>query len=191
MKIFANFIILFTATTMFAVDNNNQKADRYKPEKINYRLPDVVRPTHYNIKLTSSFSIIDGEICIDLEVRKSTFDITLHCKQIVIDETMTMLTNSQNERLFPIEQNYIYEKEFFVVRFTNALQPDCYKLHFKFTGFIHDDTHGFNRRFCTDERQGSCTYVTNFVIFKMIFISYLVTLIFYRENYEKKETEID
>ncbi|KAL2717323.1 aminopeptidase N-like isoform X1 [Vespula squamosa] len=172
MKIFANFIILFAVVTMFAVIDNSQKADRYKPEKINYRLPDVVRPTHYNIKLTSNFSIFDGEICIDLEVWKSTFDITLHCKQIVIDETMTVLTNSKNERLCPIEQNYIYEKEFFIVRFTNALQPDCYKLHFKFTGFIDNDTHGFNRRFCTDERQGSCMRyaVTNF---KTTFARYL------------------
>lgn len=174
MEILANFIILFAAVKMFAVDDNSPKADRYKPEKINYRLPDAVRPKHYNIKLTSTFSIFDGEICIDLEVRKSTFDITLHCKQIVIDETTTMLTNSKNERLFPIEQDYVYEKEFFVVRFTNALQPDCYKLHFKFNGFIDNNKHGFNRRFCTDERQGSCTYVKNFKILKIIFISYIV-----------------
>ncbi|XP_043498882.1 aminopeptidase N-like [Polistes fuscatus] len=149
---------------MLAIDDNSQKADRYRPEKINYRLPDGVRPTHYNIKLTLSFSKFDGEISIDLVVRKSTFDITLHCDQIVINETTTVLTNTKNEHLKPIEQIYVKEKELFILRFTNVIQPGCYKLHFAFNGTLEDNSHGFNRRFFTDEKQGSCTryVVTNF-----------------------------
>ncbi|KAI4492598.1 hypothetical protein M0804_002389 [Polistes exclamans] len=150
---------------MLAIDDNSRKADRYKPEKINYRLPDGVRPTHYNINLILSFSKFDGEISIDLVVRKSTFDITLHCDQIVINETKTVLTNTKNEHLTrPIEQIYVKEKELFILRFKNVVQPGCYKLHFAFNGILEDNSHGFNRRFCTDEKRGSCTtyVVTNF-----------------------------
>ncbi|XP_015184598.1 PREDICTED: aminopeptidase N-like [Polistes dominula] len=149
---------------MFEIDDNSQNADRYKPEKINYRLPDGVRPTHYNIKLTLSFSKFDGETCIDLVVRKSTFDITLHCDQIIINETTTLLINTKNEHFKPIEQIYVKEKELFVLRFQNVIEPDCYKLHFTFKGLLEDTSHGFNRRFYTDEKQGTCTryVVTNF-----------------------------
>ncbi|KAK2581483.1 hypothetical protein KPH14_005149 [Odynerus spinipes] len=152
---------------MLALGDSQGKADRYKPEEINYRLPDDVRPIHYNIKLTPCLLDddfrFDGETGIDLDVRKSTSNIALHCTGIVIDEAATSLTNLKNDRLLPIEQEYVEENELLVLRFASTLQPARYTLHLKFSGFHEEATHGFNRRSYTDEQDNRMWYaVTNF-----------------------------
>ncbi|XP_017767301.1 PREDICTED: aminopeptidase N-like [Eufriesea mexicana] len=115
-----------------------------------YRLPNETVPIHYNVRLNPQISesnnTFEGEIGVDFKVRKSTTNVVLHSRNLLIDESVTRVTSNGNDLKW---QRHIYDekRDMLQLSFENSLQPGLYTINMKFTGNLNDNLCGFFRSF--------------------------------------------
>ncbi|KAL6435952.1 hypothetical protein ACFW04_005654 [Cataglyphis niger] len=152
-------IALFLAAGQSVPLQDNEVNNTEVGENI-YRLPKEVVPIHYDVRLIphiveGNFTF-NGEVNIDIEVRKPTNAIALHIEQLMIDELLTRLTRKGNDDVnatqnyIPKEHEYNNDTQILTIRFAEQLDPGTYKLYLKFEGVIIYRWRGFYRSFYTD-----------------------------------------
>lgn len=149
-------IALFLVAGQSVPLQDNEAVNNTAGENI-YRLPKEVVPIHYDIKLIphiveDNFTF-NGEVSIDIEVRKPTNTIALHTEQLMIDELLTRLTRKGDENAaqiyIPKKHEYNNDTQILTIRFEERLDLGTYKLYLKFAGVIRH-TRGFYRSFYID-----------------------------------------
>lgn len=152
-------IALFFVAGQSVPFQDDEAVNNIVVEENMYRLPKQVVPIHYDIKLIphiveDNFTS-EGEMNIDIEVRKPTNTIALHTVKLTIDESLTRLTRKGDDDInatqnyVPKEHEYNYDTQILTIRFEERLDPGTYKLYLKFAGVI-GYTRGFYRSFYTD-----------------------------------------
>uniref|UniRef100_A0A1A9W2N5 Aminopeptidase n=1 Tax=Glossina brevipalpis TaxID=37001 RepID=A0A1A9W2N5_9MUSC len=142
---------------------------------LDYRLPDDIRPDHYNIILrpyllesdkTKRFTF-DGEVFINVTVVKTTNKIVLHSKKLEFSkreycEDVGMRTCYD---LNPAEPDN--KTDIVTYNLERPLQVDAvYTLHFIYNGSMDNDMHGFYRSSYIDSKNetkwlGTTQFQTN------------------------------
>ncbi|KAL9898322.1 uncharacterized protein ACN427_006527 [Glossina fuscipes fuscipes] len=179
-------LIICSSLAVFAQFENKKGTDlNYIPygefmEKdspdINYRLPDDLRPDHYDINLRpyllesdkENRFTFDGEVFINITVLKRTNKIVLHSKNLKfskseycqdINESLscTSFAEADPDNKTDIV-TYILKKELQV--------NSVYILHFKYKGSMDNDMHGFYRSSYTNSKNetewlGTTQFQTN------------------------------
>ncbi|KAL6262279.1 hypothetical protein P5V15_007374 [Pogonomyrmex californicus] len=118
----------------------------------NYRLPDDVEPTAYNIKLETfldepkekSFTF-EGVSVIDLTIKKNTNTITFHAMELNIRD-IKLTQEDKKKPLITLKNMTIdKEKDFVTLNFENTLSNTMkdVKLTITYTGKINDELRGF------------------------------------------------
>ncbi|XP_011063449.1 PREDICTED: thyrotropin-releasing hormone-degrading ectoenzyme-like [Acromyrmex echinatior] len=126
LKLLLNIGVILTRT-VFCIDNNL--------EIIN-RLPNNTIPIHYNINLTLYLEegnfIFHGESNINIKIRYKSSKISLHSRDLEINETATTLINDKDTVYKPMKHNNV--TNILTLNFNNVLLPGLYILNMKFSG---------------------------------------------------------
>jgi aminopeptidase N len=137
-----------TMTTSTTITTTTQKLD--------YRLPTDLVPSHYDVKVSFQFVTIsynsfpyDGEVTIDISCAKTTSKLVLHINKIDIDNSSLTLTGISDTSFGELKDFRWYNdftREFFIADLTKQLKADqTYRLFMKYTGYLQDDLRGFYR----------------------------------------------
>lgn len=126
-------------------------------EEINYRLPNHTKPLAYNIKLNPHLEpnnfTFDGEVVYYINIVNSTKTITLHMKNLVINENATILKPQIGfHHYVPVTYSYNNVTEILYITFNEDLPIKYYILHLKFTGVLSDKPYGFYRSSYIDSK---------------------------------------
>ncbi|KAG5322226.1 AMPN Aminopeptidase, partial [Pseudoatta argentina] len=128
LKLLLNIGVILTRT-VFCIDNNL--------EIIN-RLPNNTIPIHYNINLTLYLEegnfIFHGESNINIEIRYKSSKISLHSRDLEINETATTLINDKDTVYKPMKHIHNNVTNILTLNFNNVLLPGLYILNMKFSG---------------------------------------------------------
>lgn len=150
MKILVCMIIIcFIATTLSA------PFDEIEPKQAtpNYRLPDNVIPSNYDIEIEPFFSgpkqfTFDGFATITLRAVNTTNQIVLHYNELIIDEQRTTLTLVSNPGSQTVILGTNWDNVTHLYTLTTAVNLTAnvdYRLSFIYTGILSDDMSGFYR----------------------------------------------
>ncbi|XP_011701751.1 PREDICTED: aminopeptidase N-like isoform X2 [Wasmannia auropunctata] len=109
------------------------------------RLPNNTIPIHYNINLTShleegNFSFY-GESNVNIEIRHASSYISLHSRDLEINEAATTLINDKGTSYKPIEHTHDNRTDIITLTFDNALLPGIYIVNMKFVGKLISEIH--------------------------------------------------
>lgn len=142
-KIIYIIVFAFVAVDATAIQNSN-----LNDKEINYRLPNHTKPLFYDLKLnphlTSDNFTFDGEVLVHIEILKQTRTITLHTKELIIDENASFLKTNTGFDV-PTTYNSNNITEFLTLGFDKELSIGHYILYLKFTGILNDKSYGFYR----------------------------------------------
>ncbi|XP_031340683.1 aminopeptidase N-like [Photinus pyralis] len=111
-----------------------------------YVLPNNVKPLRYTITIRLvNITNFMGNVVIELEAKEESSNITLHSKNIEIDENLVSVVSENGEE---IRRNYTAvdtEKDFYIIAFNeNLTQGKRYNLTIKdFTGSLKETKSGF------------------------------------------------
>lgn len=114
----------------------------------NYRLPMIYKPEHYDLRVLTHLNRPDrlrfeGEIKIDFRVLERTRNVTLHAKNLTLDETRIILRSSNRMHCvsyFELDA----EKEFFIVHLCEFLKPnENYQLYMPFRAPLNANQTGY------------------------------------------------
>uniref|UniRef100_A0A336M3W6 CSON008207 protein n=1 Tax=Culicoides sonorensis TaxID=179676 RepID=A0A336M3W6_CULSO len=124
-------------------------------EKHNYRLPNNTRPLHYNIHLTTNIEQADfdfyGSVEITLEAVENTKNLTIHYRQLTINEVKLIDVETKKEIKFN-EPHYDEITEHFVIPVESELVNGTqYLLSIEYNGTLRDDLAGFHKSSYTDD----------------------------------------
>ncbi|EGI71144.1 hypothetical protein G5I_00028, partial [Acromyrmex echinatior] len=102
------------------------------------RLPNNTMPVHYDISLTSyleegNFTFY-GKSNVKFKICYASSKISLHSKELEINETATMLINDKDTIYKPMEHIYNNVTDILTLNFKNVLSPGLYILNMKFSG---------------------------------------------------------
>lgn len=142
VHIFQFFIVI----GIFLTSINGQQSQNI--EEINYRLPNNTKPNSYDITLATNIDKNDfsftGRVAIKLVVLETSYNITIHARQLTI-KTINLSTQSGAAiNLSP----FIYDKvtEFLVIPTNAPLQKGLqYLLIVRYSGVLRIDRKGFYR----------------------------------------------
>lgn len=126
-----------------------------KQNDINYRLPETIYPSNYDIELTPYFEAepgksaftFDGNAIITLSTSMANIrEIVLHARNIdlpIILPTLAEAKDSSSKiKVQSKQQNSVTDK--LTLGLAEPLKPNVdYKLSFKYTGYLGDDMRGF------------------------------------------------
>jgi len=109
------------------------------------RLPNNTVPLFYNIflilNLEEDIFTFHGESNIKIEIRYASLNnISLHSKELELNETATMLINDNGTVYKPIKHSHDNETDILTLNFKNVLSPGFYILNMKFIGFIQENS---------------------------------------------------
>lgn len=129
------------------------------------RLPDTIEPIYYKLELipyvekANNFTL-KGKVWIDVKCVKATEKITLHIKNITINEESVTVTSIQQAEL-PISQvehqdgesrikveghAFDQDREFYNMSVARGLeQGKLYRIYIEYTGMLDDSLGGFYR----------------------------------------------
>ncbi|XP_018405697.1 PREDICTED: aminopeptidase Q-like [Cyphomyrmex costatus] len=112
--------------------------------KVIHRLPNNTIPVHYNIYLTlhlkeGNFTFY-GESNVNIEIRFASSQISLHSKELEINETATTLVNDKGTVYKPMEYTYNNATNILILHFDHELSPSFYTLNMRFTGNLSEST---------------------------------------------------
>jgi len=132
LKLLLNIGLILTTSTVFCIDDI----------ETDYRLPNNTIPVHYKINLTpyleeGNFTFY-GESNVKIEIRVASSKISLHSKELKINETATTLIKDHGTIYTPIEHIYNDETNTLTLNFENALSSDLYTLNMKFAGNLSE-----------------------------------------------------
>jgi len=144
LKLLLNIGLILATNTVFCDDTET-----------NYRLPNNTIPVHYKINLTpyleeDNFTFY-GESNVKIEIRVASSKISLHSKELEINETATTLIRNDGTIFKPTEHIYNDETNTLTLNFENALSSNLYTLNMKFAGNLFEDKKGFMKIPYTDE----------------------------------------
>ncbi|EDW60256.1 aminopeptidase Ey [Drosophila virilis] len=114
-----------------------------------YRLPTALKPQHYDLRILTHLTGPDelrfeGRVKIDFQILQETRNITLHAKNLTIDEANISLTslNGSNYSITNIEVN---EKcEFYIMHLAEKLQlTERYRLIMPFKSMLNANDTGY------------------------------------------------
>ncbi|XP_012230689.2 aminopeptidase N-like [Linepithema humile] len=159
-------ITFICAFALIAVDGAVQDSN---DEQINYRLPNHTKPLAYNIKLNpylgpNNFTF-DGEIVYYINILNSTKTLSLHMKNLVINENAIILKTYIGFHYYiPTTYDYNNVTEILSIGFNEDLPIKYYILRLKFTGVLNDRPYGFYRSSYTDSAGNKILFAgTNFM----------------------------
>lgn len=119
----------------------------------NFRLPDYVKPVHYDLHLEPDLvdDTYTGTVDIHVEVSKPTRHLWLHIRETFVS-TMPRLTlhSSEGQKLVAVKSCFEYQpQEYVVVEATNELPAtgpgEVYVLSLDFQGWLNGSVVGFYR----------------------------------------------
>ncbi|CRK87601.1 CLUMA_CG001397, isoform A [Clunio marinus] len=115
---------------------------------ISYRLPNETIPLEYDLQLTTEIHSgekrFTGTVKITLKVIEATSKITLHMRQLTV-ENIT-LTPSDSLTKVSIDWDNVTATEFLIITASETLVVnDDYNLEIDYFGFLRDDNMGFYR----------------------------------------------
>ncbi|XP_011050092.1 PREDICTED: aminopeptidase 1, partial [Acromyrmex echinatior] len=124
-----NIGLILTIKTVFCVGNSLENIGR---------LPNNTMPVHYDISLTSyleegNFTFY-GKSNVKFKICYASSKISLHSKELEINETATMLINDKDTIYKPMEHIYNNVTDILTLNFKNVLSPGLYILNMKFSG---------------------------------------------------------
>ncbi|KAG5326559.1 AMPN Aminopeptidase, partial [Acromyrmex heyeri] len=130
LKLLLNISLILTIKTVFCVGNSLENVD--------HRLPNNTIPVHYNINLTSyleegNFTFY-GKSNVKFKICYASSKISLHSKELEINETATMLISDKDTIYKPMEHIYNNVTNILTLNFKNVLSPGLYILNMKFSG---------------------------------------------------------
>ncbi|KAK2741427.1 hypothetical protein FQN55_008343 [Onygenales sp. PD_40] len=110
-------------------------------------LPDVAKPTHYdlslfNLNLGDSWAY-NGKVNITTQVIRKTNEITLNAKEITVDKAE--LSSGSGAPLKASDISYDKVQERVILKFPAEADPAAYVLSIDFTGTINNHMAGFYR----------------------------------------------
>jgi len=99
-------------------------------------------PIHYNIKLTPYLeednSIFHGESNVKIIIYHASQNISLHSRELEINERATTLVHDKGTVYKPMEHTYDDVTNILTLNFENILSPGFYILNLKFAGIISE-----------------------------------------------------
>lgn len=121
-----------------------------------YRLPNHARPLQYDLELNLHLApgnfTFDGHVLIDIEILNRTRILTLHSKNLAIDETATYLMEKPGfDTYIPARHEYNDLTESLSLDFDKEMPIGHYVLCMKFLGTLNDKPYGLHRNSYTDE----------------------------------------
>ncbi|XP_012288916.1 aminopeptidase N [Orussus abietinus] len=164
MPILKISLILGIISLSGAIPIFRESASRIEKEEDEsfYRLPEVVVPISYEIKLTPFIEdknfTYDGESSIQIEVKKKTDIITLHQLDLEFDEDSTKVLRDGKEDAKVKKHSYDPKRQFLNLELEKSLEPGEYTLELKYTGKLNDELNGFYRSSYVNEN-GIETYL--------------------------------
>ncbi|KYM93558.1 Aminopeptidase N [Cyphomyrmex costatus] len=134
-KLLLNIGLILATNLVFCIDDNL---------KVIHRLPNNTIPVHYNIYLTlhlkeGNFTFY-GESNVNIEIRFASSQISLHSKELEINETATTLVNDKGTVYKPMEYTYNNATNILILHFDHELSPSFYTLNMRFTGNLSEST---------------------------------------------------
>jgi len=132
LKLLLNIGLILTTSTVFCIDDI----------ETDYRLPNNTIPVHYKISLTpyleeGNFTFY-GESNVKIKIRVASPKISLHSKELEINETATTLIKNDGTIYKPTEHIYSDETNILTLNFENALSSNLYILNMKFAGNLSE-----------------------------------------------------
>jgi len=132
LKLLLNIGLILATSTVFCIDDT----------ETDYRLPNNTIPIHYKINLTpyleeGNFTFY-GESNVKIEIRVASPKISLHSKELEINETATTLIKDDGTIYKPTEHIYNDETNILTLNFENALSSNLYTLNMKFAGNLSE-----------------------------------------------------
>nr|XP_012230690.1 PREDICTED: uncharacterized protein LOC105677005 [Linepithema humile] len=129
-----------------------------------FRLPEDIKPTHYNITLKPVFNTskddnftFAGESVINLNVVNNTDRIIFHAKNLnisfppLVESTVTNQTITVSKMI----KDEVEERDFITLILENKVNmTDLLTLTLEFTGILNDDLRGFYRSSYKDDTTG-------------------------------------
>lgn len=125
-----------------------------------YRLPKDTIPINYDIHLITNIHEGDfdftGTVKITLKVLEETDTITIHSRQLEIENDYELLDKDENP--FPVTLEYVSKTEFLKFKLEQVegeepkkLKKGEYTLEINYNGTLRDDNGGFYRSSYTNE----------------------------------------
>ena len=153
IRIFA-IMATFLCVSCVAAPVEDVNNPQVRGELENYRLPRTIMPQNYNITLrpyllesdgVKRFTF-DGEAFITVVTSVETKSLVMHTKNLnyTVQEYWMSTSPSSKSKLSSFEFNPVTDKITYTLSVPLA-EKNTYILHFKFTGSMDDDMHGFYR----------------------------------------------
>ena len=165
------FFTLFLLLLLHNEGSATTESKVVKNETIVYRLPNVTIPVSYEIKLIpeiveGNFTFY-GETKIAVKVLKETSNVTLHSKDLRIDENYTSLVDNKGVVMKAKKHLYFNATNFLVIEFDKPIAVGNYTLSFKFAGNMTNVPEGIYNSSYINEK-GEKVYVKNNSFEKLI-----------------------
>ncbi|XP_026482573.1 zinc finger protein 714-like [Ctenocephalides felis] len=133
-----------------------------KKMKIDYRLPEGVKPVHYDLLLTPDLKTgkFSGHVGIDVQVKAKRNDLVLHGKDLRISSFRVL--DSKGDELPLASKNMEMDsvRDFYIIRAKNGFSSGNYKVEIDYEGSLTDRITGFYQSTYTDEHGDKrCKYL--------------------------------
>lgn len=139
----------------------------FKPDEVNYRLPNNTKPETYDISITTDIAIgifdFSGSVKIGVRALDKTDSITLHQRKLKIDQISLETEFGKIVRILPASYDPVTE---FLTIFTTdepLLPANLYFLTIQYKGTLRDDMGGFYRSSYTNS-DGKKVYEFKFLV---------------------------
>ncbi len=139
-----------------------------KPATDAFRLPDTVRPIHYDLTLSPEFNdfTFSGEVEIELAINEGVTSITLHCLEIQIDSAVLVWKEDRRKQhQEAAEITYDIGNQTATIMFAEAPSRSTGNRHLElaFRGELNDKLRGFYRsRYTNPEGETAWLACTQF-----------------------------
>lgn len=132
------------------------------PSYNHYRLPTSVRPEHYKLEIATHLDDdkgfeFSGLVAITIKVLENANNITLHARNLTIDQTLIQIRNlngaEQDISLNSIEVNPLHD--YYIIKLSEPLVKDGrYLLKMPFKAELNTNLFGYYRSVYTDKATG-------------------------------------
>lgn len=148
-------VFLFVIATCLLGGTLSTPTDEIEPKQaaLNYRLPNNVIPSDYDIEIAPFFTgpsafTFNGIVSIIIRPINTTSEIALHQNQLTINEPLTTLSLLSNPGSRTVINNAVWDNETHIYTLYTAtpLQGNVdYRLTFLYTGILSENMRGFYR----------------------------------------------
>ncbi|XP_005184074.3 glutamyl aminopeptidase-like [Musca domestica] len=115
-----------------------------------YRLPTAIKPKHYDLKIITHLespenATFNGEVSIELDILEDTKNITLHAKNLTINETQIDLKRLDGDFHWCLEGiEIVSEHDYYIILLCEALLGGGkYELHLNFGSTLNENIQGY------------------------------------------------